>query len=201
MLAVRHSVYSVVESRWLTPHLKAIKALWLCGSSLRYMDASLFATAINLQVLRLYDLSFACGKELTVVMQLLQKCPNLCELGITANEAVCDRDIEAASRLLEDPDGCFIVQDLKMLNTIKIESFRGFTVETLFVKMLLSKSPALEEVVIMECVDIDTSIAVKSLRELLRFPRASPKAQIVCMEHVYSMMGWTMGELWSTGIC
>nr|GME11417.1 F-box/FBD/LRR-repeat protein At1g13570-like [Ipomoea batatas] len=34
MLSVRGSVNNVVESRWLTPRLKAIKALWLCGSSL-----------------------------------------------------------------------------------------------------------------------------------------------------------------------
>ncbi|XP_019150395.1 PREDICTED: uncharacterized protein LOC109147219 [Ipomoea nil] len=141
MLSVRHSVCNVVESRWLTPHLKTIKALWLCGSSLPYMDASLFATAINLQVLGLYELSFGCEKQLTDAMQLLQKCPNLCELRIMAHQNVCKRDKEAASRLLEDPNGFFIVQDLKMLNTIKIESFCGSTVENAFVKMLLSKSP------------------------------------------------------------
>ncbi|XP_031122490.1 F-box/FBD/LRR-repeat protein At1g13570-like [Ipomoea triloba] len=160
-----------------------------------YVEASLFATAINLQVLGLYELRFRCAKQLTTAMQLLQKCPNVCELGITTYQEVSKFDEEAASRLLEDPDGCFIIQDLKMLNTIKIESFRGSTVEILFVKMLLSKSPALEKVVIMESCFIDTSVAVKSLRELLRFPRASPKAQIVCMEHKGAMSGWAMGEL------
>ncbi|XP_019149949.1 PREDICTED: F-box/FBD/LRR-repeat protein At1g13570-like [Ipomoea nil] len=199
MLSVRNSVHDVVDSRWLTPHLKAIKALWLCDSSLPYMDASLFATAINLQVLGLDDLSFGSENQLAVVMQLLQKCPNLCELGIMADQAVCKRDIEAASSLLEDLDGCFIVQDLKMLNTIKIESFNGSTNEMLFVKLLLSNSPALEKVVIMEYHYIDRSVAVRSQRELLRFPRASPKAQIICMEHDRSMLGWAMGELWSIG--
>ncbi|XP_031120903.1 F-box/FBD/LRR-repeat protein At1g13570-like [Ipomoea triloba] len=194
-LSVRYFVHDVVESRWLAPHLKAIKSLWLCGSSLLYVDASLFATTINLQVLGLYELRFSCAKQLTTAMQLLQKCPNVCELGIRAYQEVSKFDDEATSRLLKDPDGCFIVQDLKMLNTIKIESFRGSTVEILFVKMLLSKSPALEKVVIMESCFIDTSVAVKSLRELLRFPRASLKAQIVCMEHKGAMSGWAMGEL------
>ncbi|XP_031123517.1 uncharacterized protein LOC116026187 [Ipomoea triloba] len=192
---------NVVESRWLTPHLKAIKALWLCGSSLLYMDASLFATAINLQVLGLYELHFGCGKQLTAAMQLLQKCPNLCELGTTPYQEGSKLDKEAASRLFEDPNGCFIVQDLTMLNTIKIDSFWGSTTEMLFVKMLLSKSRALEKIVIMESSDIDTSIAVKSLRELLRFPRASTKAQIVCLENDddddASMYSSAMGELWS----
>ncbi|XP_031120910.1 F-box/FBD/LRR-repeat protein At1g13570-like [Ipomoea triloba] len=173
MLSVHNSMHDVVESRWLTPHLKAIKVLGLCGSSL----------------------------PLTIVMQLLQKCPNLCELGIIADEAACRPDKEVASRRLEDPDGCFIVQELKMLNTIRIESFSGSAFEMLFVKMLLSKSPALEKVVIMEFGHIDTSIAFKSLRELLCFPRASPKAQIVCMEHDGSMLGWAMGKLWSMGTC
>ncbi|XP_019149964.1 PREDICTED: uncharacterized protein LOC109146771 [Ipomoea nil] len=99
MLSVRGSVYNVVESRWLTPHLKAIKALWLCGSSLPYMDASLFATAINLQVLGLYELSFGCEKQLTYAMQLLQKCPNLCELRIMAHQVEYTNVIK---KLLQD---------------------------------------------------------------------------------------------------
>ncbi|XP_019167537.1 PREDICTED: F-box/FBD/LRR-repeat protein At1g13570-like [Ipomoea nil] len=118
------------------------------------MDASLFGSAINLQLLGLYNFSFGCEKQLIVAIQLLQKCPNLCELGILADE------------------------DLEMLKTIKIESFSGSIVEMLFVRMLLSKSPALERVIISK-----SFVAVKSLKVLLHFPRASPKAQIVCMEH------------------
>ncbi|XP_019167600.1 PREDICTED: F-box/FBD/LRR-repeat protein At1g13570-like isoform X3 [Ipomoea nil] len=193
-LSIHNCVHDVVESRWLAPHLKAIKSLWLCRSSLLYMDASLFATAINLQLLVLCNFSFGCGKQLTVTLQLLQKCPNLCELGILANQPVYKRDQEAASRLLEDPDGCFIEQDLKMLKTIKIESFSGFIVEMFFVRMLLSKSPALERVVIMEYVGIDTS-AVECLRELLRFHRASPKAQI-CMELDDPICGGLSDYIW-----
>nr|GMC92245.1 F-box/FBD/LRR-repeat protein At1g13570-like [Ipomoea batatas] len=34
ILSVIGSMYDVVESRWLAPHLKAINTLWLCGSSL-----------------------------------------------------------------------------------------------------------------------------------------------------------------------
>ncbi|XP_019167599.1 PREDICTED: uncharacterized protein LOC109163301 isoform X2 [Ipomoea nil] len=194
-LSIYNCVHDVVESRWLAPHLKAIKTLCLCGSSLLYMDASLFATAINLQLLVLCNFSFGCGKQLTVAMQLFQKCPNLCELEILADEEVCKRDKEALSRLLEDREGCFTVQDLKMLKTIKIESFSGSIVEMLFVRMLLSKSPALERVVIIEeYVGIDTS-AVECLRELLRFHRASPKAQI-CMELDDPICGGLSDYIW-----
>ncbi|XP_031121626.1 F-box/FBD/LRR-repeat protein At1g13570-like isoform X2 [Ipomoea triloba] len=181
ILSVIHSIGGVVESRWLTPHLKAIKTLWLCGASLRYMDVSMFPTAINLQVMKLYELSFGCGKQLTVAMQLLQKCPNLCELGIMVEEESWGDDKEVASKLLEDPDGCFVIQELKMLNTIKIESFRESALIMLFMKMLLSKSPTLERVVILKHWDMNVFEMSKILRKLECFPRASPNAQIVCM--------------------
>ncbi|XP_019150455.1 PREDICTED: uncharacterized protein LOC109147253 isoform X2 [Ipomoea nil] len=153
MLSVIGSMYDFVDSRWLAPHLKAVKTLWLCGSSLSWcMDVSVFPTAINLQVMKLYQLKFGCQKHLVVAMQLLQKCPNLCELRIIADEVEYifgnhfhgKDDKEAASRLLEDPDSGFVIQELKMLNTIKIESFSEFPLEMLFMKMLLSKSPTLE---------------------------------------------------------
>ncbi|XP_019175996.1 PREDICTED: F-box/FBD/LRR-repeat protein At1g13570-like [Ipomoea nil] len=191
----------LVEWRWFALHLKAIKALCIDGNVVLYLkdvEVASFPTAINLQVIKLYSLEFAVEKELEVVLQLLQKSPNLCELHFTG--AYLDDDIEdehmeaerleaarlkaarieAASRLLKDPESCIISQDLKMLKTIEIGMFCGSTIEMLFVKMLLSKSPILERVVITEAYHIkDGCTVIKFLRELLCFPRASPKAQIV----------------------
>ncbi|XP_031103044.1 F-box/FBD/LRR-repeat protein At1g13570-like isoform X2 [Ipomoea triloba] len=151
ILSVINCMGNVVESRWLAPHLKGIKTLWLCGSSLECMDVSMFPSAMNLQVLKLYNILVSCGKQLSVAMQLLKACPNLCELQIMADEfSQKDNVEEATSRLLEDPDGCFVIQEMKMLNTIKIEAFSDSALEMLFIKMLLSKSPALERVVIVK---------------------------------------------------
>ncbi|XP_019150405.1 PREDICTED: F-box/FBD/LRR-repeat protein At1g51370-like [Ipomoea nil] len=174
------------ESRWFTLYLKTIKTLFLSANLLPCKSAEIatvtFPTAINLQVIELYDLSIACQERLAFVMQL-QHSPNLCELKIGLTDGLCScEDITMSTRLLEDPNGCIVKCDLKILNTIMIEWFSGSTPEKLFVKMLLLKSPALERVFIKECHDIGTSVAVKSLRELLRFSRASPKAQIVCMD-------------------
>ncbi|XP_031123454.1 F-box/FBD/LRR-repeat protein At1g13570-like isoform X2 [Ipomoea triloba] len=178
--------YKLVESRWLTLYLKTIKTLCLSANLLLCKNAEIatvtFPTAINLPVIELYDLSVSCQEQLTFVLQLLQHSPNLCELKIGVADDQCLCDISMATRLLEDPNGCIVKQDLKILNTIMIDRFCGSEPEKLFVKMLLLKSPALERVLILEYDDIDTSVAVKSLRELLRFPRTSPKAQIVCME-------------------
>ncbi|XP_031122586.1 putative F-box protein At3g58860 isoform X3 [Ipomoea triloba] len=180
-------VNACVDSRWLAPHMKAIKTLWLSDSSLWGMDVSAFPTAINLQVMKLYELNFGLRKHLVVAMQLLQKCPNLCELRIIANELGWKDDKEAASRLLEDLNGGFVIQELKMLNTIKIESFRESAFEMLFMKMLLSKSPALERVVIVNSWGTNASRVRKIQRKLECFPRASPNAQIVCMGYYASM--------------
>ncbi|XP_019150473.1 PREDICTED: F-box/FBD/LRR-repeat protein At1g13570-like isoform X1 [Ipomoea nil] len=157
------------------------------------VEVASFPTAINLQVIKLYSLKFANEKQLKGVLQLLQKSPNLCELDITGtcsdddiedehreDNDIEDEHLEAASRLLKGPESCIINQNLKMLKIIKIELFCGFTIEMLFVKMLLSKSPILERVVITESYYIkDSYTVIKFLKELVCFPRASPKAQIV----------------------
>lgn len=69
-----------------------------------------------------------------------------------------------------------------MLSTIKIESFRGSKLEMFFVKILLSKFPALEKVVIQESADMDSTMEFKIPRELLSYPRASLKAQLIFIE-------------------
>ncbi|XP_019176043.1 PREDICTED: F-box/FBD/LRR-repeat protein At1g13570-like [Ipomoea nil] len=174
----------VVESRWFALHLKAIKVLCMEGRLLlnwEDVEVASFPTAINLQVIELHSFKFADEKQLMGILQLLQKSPNLCELAITGT--CSDDDIEAASTLLKDLESCIINQDLKMLKTIKIDLFCGSTIEMFFVKMLLSKSPILERVVITESYFIkDGCTVIKFRRELLCFPRASPKAQIVIIK-------------------
>ncbi|XP_019153495.1 PREDICTED: F-box/FBD/LRR-repeat protein At1g13570-like [Ipomoea nil] len=185
-----YDIYDFGDSRWLALHLKAIKTLWLCGSSLECMRVSMFPTSINLRVLKLYGLHFGYWDQPLVFMQLLQKCPNLCELQIMADECWEDDDKKAASRLLEDPGGCLAIQELKihMLNTIQIESFNGSAFEMFFMKLLLSKSPALERVVIMKRWGMNASKVRKTQRKLECFPRASPNAQIVCSDNYYEPM-------------
>ncbi|XP_031121013.1 F-box/FBD/LRR-repeat protein At1g13570-like [Ipomoea triloba] len=131
ILSVIHSIDDYVDSRWLAPHLKTIKTLWLCG----------------------YSLSFR-RKD----------------------------DQENASRLLEDGNGCLFIQELHMLNSIKIEAFNHQSaLEMLFMKTLLSKSPALERVVIVKSWHRNAFEMRKIQGEFERFPRASPNAQIVCI--------------------
>ncbi|XP_031121086.1 F-box/FBD/LRR-repeat protein At1g13570-like [Ipomoea triloba] len=193
ILSVISYIYDLVHARWLAAHLKAIKTLWLCGSSLSCMHVSMLPTAINLRVLKVYELDFGCWNQFLVSMQLLQKCPNLCELWIMADELGWEDDNElndAASKLLEDGSGCLFIQEMQMLNTIKIEAFSDQSeLEMLFMKMLLSKSPALERVVIVKSWRRNASEVVRKIqRKLECFPRASPNAQIVCTGNEYARM-------------
>ncbi|XP_019150438.1 PREDICTED: uncharacterized protein LOC109147247 [Ipomoea nil] len=187
ILSVIGSMYYLVDSRWLAPHLKAIKTLWLCGLSLAFMRVSMFPTAINLRVLKLYGLHFDYWDHLLVFMQLLQKCPNLCELQILAVEFRGEDDNklnDAASRHE------LFIQELQMLNTIKIEAFSDKSaLEMLFMKTLLSKSRVLERVVILKSWHHMIYSGVRKLqRKLECFPRASPNAQIVCDGNYYAGM-------------
>ncbi|XP_019188654.1 PREDICTED: F-box/FBD/LRR-repeat protein At1g13570-like [Ipomoea nil] len=172
-----------IELRWFAFHLKAIKTLCLSQFFLQGEDfvlaALMFPIAINLQVIKLYALNFANEKQFTIALQLLKNSPNLCELEITASHLIYLSDGE---RLPEDY-GCIIDQDLKMLHTLKIKRFMGSELQMFFVKMLLSKSPTLEKVVIQGTDDLNPSMALKISRELLRFPRASPKAQVVYLDY------------------
>ncbi|XP_019150453.1 PREDICTED: uncharacterized protein LOC109147252 [Ipomoea nil] len=177
----------VVDSRWLAPHLKAIKTLWLCDSSLECMNTSMFPTAINLQVMMLYGLNFCCRKQLAVAMQFLKKCPNLCELRISTDEFGSEDDKEDASRLLEDPDSCFGIHELKMLNTIKIKS-NCSALQMLFIIMLLSKSPALERFIV-KFWGMNAPEVRKIQRKLKCFPRASSNAHIVFTDNDSDSMG------------
>ncbi|XP_031122491.1 F-box/FBD/LRR-repeat protein At1g13570-like [Ipomoea triloba] len=92
-LTVIGSLFSELdESRWFTLYLRTIKTLCLSVNLLPCKNPEIatmtFPTAINLQVIELYELNVSCGEKLAFVLQLLQHSPNLCELKITASDFV-----------------------------------------------------------------------------------------------------------------
>ncbi|CAH9082561.1 unnamed protein product [Cuscuta epithymum] len=137
--------------------------------------------AQNLQVIELHDFSFAHTNCFTLVIHLLRKCPKLCKLEIIIIKPESYQSGEADPCILRDPDGWFRDQDLSDLRTVEMKSFSGLRQEMLFIKLILSKAPFLEEVLITESVDIDTSVSLEVQREMTSFPHASPKAKVVFM--------------------
>ncbi|RAL37551.1 hypothetical protein DM860_000245 [Cuscuta australis] len=135
---------------------------------------------MNLQVLYLYEFSFSEEGALTTFIQLLKKCPTLRLLKFLSRDKTRFAYArEASPRMLEDSSGRLNGQDLCKLQTVEIGPFRGSRQEMFFVKAIISNSPALEKLVIMEANDIGALAAFKFPRELLCVPRASTKAKIV----------------------
>ncbi|CAH9148743.1 unnamed protein product [Cuscuta epithymum] len=187
------------EWRWFLLHLPIIKTLWLSpelfvdhhGAAINIQE--MLPIAMNVKVIKLYELNFASAKHFDFAVQLIKKCPNLCELEILAEQIFSGHEndeIKAAARNLEDPGCGLIDHELAVLKTVKLASFLGLRLEVQFVKAILSNSPALETLVIQESPndDIDDSMALGIATEMLHFPRASPKAQVVILEYSYPMV-------------
>ncbi|CAH9096308.1 unnamed protein product [Cuscuta epithymum] len=190
--------FSRIELKWFELHLLRIKTLCLTIDSILVKPESIiqewFPTAMNLQVIKLHGFAFLCQKHIVLVIQLLKKCPNLLELGIEIEPKSQVRYYEEEEQeetdlpdlsISKDPSRWFDDRDLCELKSVKMESFNGLREEVAFIKTILSRSPALEEVIIKESVDIDTSLASKFKRKITTFACASPKAEVIFTDTEY----------------
>ncbi|KAA8529279.1 hypothetical protein F0562_033922 [Nyssa sinensis] len=66
---------------------------------------------------------------------------------------------------------------LNKLREVKMQGVRGWKAELEFIKYILACSPKLELLNIVRCKDIDANAESRMSRELMRYPRASPKAE------------------------
>ncbi|CAH9124123.1 unnamed protein product [Cuscuta epithymum] len=158
--------FSKLDSNHIAP-----ASLELYKDPLSLFVLAAFPTAINLEEIKLEGFNIGFGKHLDFAVQLLKKSPKLSmlEIHITKGSKASD------SGLLEDT----IEDDLRMLETVKLNGFRASEMELCLVKLLLSKSPALHHIVIRAARSINDSLHFKAKKKLLNFPRASLKAQIV----------------------
>ncbi|CAH9082031.1 unnamed protein product [Cuscuta epithymum] len=171
----------VTDWKWFEVHVPVIKTLHFSAYSFggHHVDGlnvqERLPMALNLQAIELDGLCFFCGKCLPLVIQFLQKCPKLSQLEMYMGVE------EWSPSVLENLDRWFGDQDLCKLKKITMKEFRGLIPEMLLIKIILSKSPELEEIIIIEPNDdqLDACAALKITREMNRFPRASPKAQVI----------------------
>ncbi|CAH9082564.1 unnamed protein product [Cuscuta epithymum] len=175
----------VAEWKWFELHFRVIKTLRFGAFTFLYnTDATIniqerLPIATNLQVIELRFFRFADANCVNLVIQLLRKCPKLRELEMFILKHQSHLHGEADPTILRDMDSWFSDLDLGELRTVKMKSFDGSTQEMLFIKLILSKSPSLEEVLITESDRIDASVALKAPREMISYPRASPKAKVI----------------------
>ncbi|KAK9690895.1 hypothetical protein RND81_09G161700 [Saponaria officinalis] len=108
---------------------------------------------------------------------MLQSCPFIkdLEISITSND---DNDaIELMHEYCNDTDE----YKLSRLQTVKITGITGSHAELELIKFVLAISVVLEKL-FFKCEALDAVSELKVLRHMIRFPRASTNAQLVCLD-------------------
>ncbi|XP_057508192.1 F-box/FBD/LRR-repeat protein At1g13570-like [Actinidia eriantha] len=133
-------------------------------------------TTLNyLKVLRLCEICFGALDEVSVVLCLIRSSPNLQEISIQAYPGETAA-IDPILDLLEVHYWSDV--PLKQLCKVDFGNVSGTRPELGFIKLLLAKSPMLKKLLI-ELDSEDVAEQNRILRELTRFQRASPQAEII----------------------
>ncbi|KAJ9558784.1 hypothetical protein OSB04_013398 [Centaurea solstitialis] len=135
--------------------------------------------AINsLSYLWLVDFQLSDLDQLHGALCLLRNSRNLENLRMDSTKhAVMHYDVGPASDHLESPD-C-LDQTLNQLRDVEITTLKGSRPELLFIKLLLAHSPSLDKMTIQSSGTIDASKTLNIVKDVMQFPRASPKAEII----------------------
>lgn len=135
---------------------------------------------INLKIIELYQVSFEDMKEILVVLRLITNSPNLKELQISSSlntlTAMEATDLDFWEK--ECPSHCIFGR----LKVVKMTEMSGVPHEMEFIKFLLENSPVLEVMSIAPCSFV-TEGRLNMLIELVRFRRASPRAEILFIQN------------------
>lgn len=89
-------------------------------------------------------------------------------------------DVGGASNHLESRDCLDCTLDL--LQTVEIISLEGSRTELLFIKLLLAQSPSLKEFTISPSIYSDVQKRLDIAKDVMQFPRASPKAKMFYLD-------------------
>ncbi|CAI9269019.1 unnamed protein product [Lactuca saligna] len=111
---------------------------------------------------------------------LLRNSPNLESLSVRFLEMepqAIRYDVGPASDHLEAAN-CLDCT-LEQLQTVEITYLEGSKPELLFIKLLLAHSPSLQKFTITTSGDLDAKKILDISKDVMRFPRASPKAEVV----------------------
>ncbi|CAI9262096.1 unnamed protein product [Lactuca saligna] len=160
--------------------LTKIEDFLIEGNFLKFLSAAVipkwFPLSMNsLKCLVLQDFEVGDLDQLDVALCLLRNSPNLDTLRVHFEEP---RDLVVlALDHLEYPN-C-LDYTLKQLRTVEISCLEGLKVELLFIKLLLAHSPNLEKISIKPIRGLNIRRRFAIAKKVMRFPRASPKAEMI----------------------
>ncbi|KAA8529283.1 hypothetical protein F0562_033918 [Nyssa sinensis] len=135
------------------------------------------ATPANLvKFLGLHFINFDDVAQISCALCLIRSFLNLQELELYAY-AHDDAEMEPVLNFSGKQDCADCTLD--QLRKVKIEGIEGSSAELEFIKHLLACSPLLELMLVRSEHYIDKDAELRICKELMRFSRASPKAEIV----------------------
>lgn len=160
-----------------------IKRLSLDGyylKSLAYgIEEERLPTCLNrLKALSLFNFNFNDEDQLFSLLRLFGSSPNLEDLLILLTWKK-KGGMEVEVNHFERP--AYRTLGLNKLQKFKIENFHGSRTKMLFVRFILASAPLLQEAILLEDAErVHESQCLEILKELVGFPRASPKLGIIC---------------------
>lgn len=169
-------------------HLPNIVCFCVDGVYLKFLIADKTPNQLpqSLKRLKLENINFCDLDQLRGAIFLLQNSPNLNLLHVfqlpSMGPYVMLSDVEPASDYLGTLD--FINKTLKQLRTIEFGGVEGLRPELLLIKFLLTHSPSLEKMTIRPSTNADAHKRHNIAKDVMQFPRASPKAEMLYMDPV-----------------
>ncbi|KAL8093084.1 F-box/FBD/LRR-repeat protein At1g13570-like [Apium graveolens] len=129
-----------------------------------------------LKILNVSDMSFNKSSEVSCLLCLIRSAPNLCKLSISA-EYLVEGDLK--EYWIEDSEDC----TMDHLKIVTFQYFKGLRAELELVKFLLARSPLLKTLFIHFYGAVEKDAALTLFEEILQYSKASPTAQIRCLNH------------------
>ncbi|KAL2551549.1 F-box/FBD/LRR-repeat protein [Forsythia ovata] len=133
------------------------------------------ATFNNLKILKLSYISLESLEELSSVLCLMRSCPNLEEVKIEMMPYSAN-DTSDIMDFLKAQDYSDVL--LNRLKKVTLSKISGLVPEMALIKLLLEKSPTLKRMVIVWGAFKFDDKLLRTMKELIRFSRASPNAEV-----------------------
>ncbi|KAH0711704.1 hypothetical protein KY290_007343 [Solanum tuberosum] len=158
--------------------LTTLEILLLSSFELELLSAGEVPKTIPFKLNFLYHLhlgvNFTQISQTYYAFELIKSCPNLSKLEIWVNNS--SDTVEAVLKYIDTPT--FLDQPLK---DVTVHYFKGSKIELFFIKLLLACIPSLVRMSIIPVGSLeDWNIGI----DLMRFPRASPKAELFYLKNV-----------------
>nr|GMD70339.1 F-box/FBD/LRR-repeat protein At1g13570-like [Ipomoea batatas] len=162
----------------LFEHWPLISNLFLDGYHLKLLAADSITSALPVKVnhlrdLTLYGIIFTDLVQISSILCLLHSSPSL---EIRMNVPTVTASNNLVLQYLQERS-C-MSEEINSLQALNMRYFQGSRAEMLFVKLILACCPALERVSFVD-KRVEASEVCNILKELVVFPRASSKAQII----------------------